>query len=96
MKTAWVLSEEQRNQRFNKLTKLKTQNSKNDSARSQPLAISEVHMKFTIEEQKSIEELHQKFKFHPIREPRPNFSRTVPAKDITLSSAQFVFQGPLI
>ena len=64
MRTAWVLSEEQRNQRFNKLTKLKTQNSKNDSARSQSLAISEVHMKFTIEEQKSIEELHQKFKFH--------------------------------
>ena len=55
MKTALVLSEEQRNQRFNKLTKLKTQN---------PLAIPEVHMKFTIEEQKSIEELHQKFRFH--------------------------------
>jgi hypothetical protein len=64
MKTAWVLSEEQRNQRFNKLTKLKTQNSMNDLAISQPLAIPEVHMKFTIEEQKSIEELHQKFKFH--------------------------------
>ena len=28
------------------------------------MAIPEVHMKFTIEEHKSIEELHQKFQFH--------------------------------
>ena len=64
MRTAWGLSEEDRNQRFNKLTKLKPQNSENDLVYSRPLAIPEVHMKFTIEEQKSMEELHQKFKFH--------------------------------
>ena len=64
MRPSWVLSEEQRHQRFNKLTKLQTQNSVNELARSQPLAITEVHMKFTVEEQKSLEELHDKFKFH--------------------------------
>ena len=64
MRTAWVLSEDERNQRFNKLTKLKPQNSVNDLVTSRPLAIPEVHMKFTIEEQKSIEKLHQQFKFH--------------------------------
>ena len=64
MRTSWVLSEEQRTQRFNKLAKLKPQNSVNDLVYSRSLAIPEVHMKFTIEEQKSIEELHQKFKFH--------------------------------
>ena len=64
MRTSWVLSEEERNQRFNKLTRLKPQNSVNDLVNSRPLAILELHMKFTIEEQKSMEELHQKFKFH--------------------------------
>ena len=67
MKTAWVLSEEERNKRFNKLTKMKRQNSSpdyNDCLSPQPLGIPELYMKFTIEEKKTIEDLHQRFKFH--------------------------------
>ena len=59
MKTVWVLADEERNLRYNKLTKIKKPNPK-----LQALAIPEVDMKFTIEEEKLMQDLHEKFKVH--------------------------------
>ena len=53
MKPSLVLSNEERTNRFNKVLKLKKQ-----------LSIPEVQMKFTVEEQKTVDELHLKFKLH--------------------------------
>jgi len=59
MKTVWVLADEERNLRYNKLTKIKKPNPK-----PQAMAIPEVEMKFTIEEEKLMQDLHEKFKVH--------------------------------
>eukprot|EP00092_Neocalanus_flemingeri_P014548 GFUD01015697.1.p1 GENE.GFUD01015697.1~~GFUD01015697.1.p1 ORF type:complete len:606 (+),score=152.84 GFUD01015697.1:2-1819(+) len=67
MKTSWVLTEEERNKRFNKLNKLKSQNSSpkpKESLSPQPLGIPELYMKFTTEEQKMLDNVHQNFKVH--------------------------------
>ena len=67
MKPTWVLSDEDRNKRFNKLHKMKGQHSsrvQNTCIVPSPLKIPELYMKFTMEEQKTIEEVHEQFKSH--------------------------------
>ena len=59
MNTSWVLSEEERNRRFNKLNKL---NSGQKSNRS----VSELYMKFTREEQHVLEGVCSRFYFNRI------------------------------
>jgi len=64
MKPSWVLSDEERNRRFNKFNKikLKTVNpGENQITKVQASRIPELYMTFTMEEQKSLEDLHQKF-----------------------------------
>ena len=64
MKPSWVLSDEERNRRFNKFNKLniKTAGSNEKHVRKNPvMRIPEIYMPFTIEEQKSLEDIHNKF-----------------------------------
>jgi len=64
MKPSWVLSDEERNRRFNKFNKIKLKSvnkSDNQITKVQASRIPELYMTFTMEEQKSLEDLHQKF-----------------------------------
>ena len=56
MKPSWVLSDEERNRRFNKFNKIKMKSvsgSDNQIAKVQPSRIPELYMTFTMEEQKT-------------------------------------------
>ena len=63
MKPSWVLTDEERNRRFNKFNKinLKSSNSEDKKAVRQ-LRIPELYMTFTLEEQKLIDDIQKKFK----------------------------------
>ena len=64
MKPAWVLSDEERNRRFNKFNKVNNLKSVAGKAgRLQPSRIPELYMAFTVEEQKTLDDIHQKFHF---------------------------------
>ena len=61
MKPSWVLSDVERNRRFNKLNKINVK-SVNPAAVSQ-LRLPELYMTFTVEEHKLIDDLQRKFNF---------------------------------
>eukprot|EP00092_Neocalanus_flemingeri_P003211 GFUD01003433.1.p1 GENE.GFUD01003433.1~~GFUD01003433.1.p1 ORF type:complete len:764 (+),score=132.24 GFUD01003433.1:47-2338(+) len=64
MKPSWVLSDEERNRRFNKFNKvnMKSVNSSDKQLKPVPSSrIPELYMTFTIEEQKSLEDVHKRF-----------------------------------
>ena len=64
MKPSWVLSDEERNRRFNKLNKLKSSNSSKTLAKKEPsIRVPEIYITFTLEEQKLIEFIQNKFNF---------------------------------
>ena len=64
MKPSWVLSDEERNRRFNKLNKLKSSNSNKTLAKKEPsIRVPEIYITFTLEEQKLIEFIQNKFNF---------------------------------
>ena len=64
MKPSWVLSDEERNRRFNKLNKLKSSNSEKTLARKDAsIRVPEIYITFTLEEQKLIEFIQNKFNF---------------------------------
>lgn len=64
MKPSWVLSDEERNRRFNKLNKLKSSNSNKTLAKKEPsIRVPEIYITFTLEEQKLIEFIQKKFNF---------------------------------
>ena len=66
MKPSWVLSDEERNRRFNKFNKVKSvspADRKSRQAAASQLRLPELYMTFTMEEQKLIDEIQIKFKF---------------------------------
>ena len=66
MKPSWVLSDEERNRRFNKFNKvnIKSVNSSDKQLKKLPSSrIPELYMTFTKEEQKTLEDVHTKFQF---------------------------------
>ena len=68
MKPSWVLSDEERNRRFNKFNKLNVKSVNPEDRKSRPAAASqlrlpELYMTFTMEEQKLIDDIQKKFKF---------------------------------
>ena len=66
MKPSWVLSDEERNRRFNKFNKLnlKSSNSEPKKPKGSPgLRLPELYMTFTLEEQTLIENIQKNFKF---------------------------------
>ena len=66
MKPSWVLSDEERNRRFNKFNKVKSVNPedrKSKPAAASQLRLPELYMTFTMEEQKIIDDIQKKFKF---------------------------------
>jgi len=65
MKPSWVLSDEERNRRFNKFNKLNMKSSKSVDKKSKPSSQSrlpELYMTFTLEEQKLIEDIQKNFR----------------------------------
>ena len=65
MKPSWVLSDEERNRRFNKFNKINIKSSNSDDKKNKAvsqLRIPELYMTFTLEEQKLIEDIQKKFK----------------------------------
>ena len=68
MKPSWVLSDEERNRRFNKFNKLNVKSVNPEDRKSRPAAASqlrlpELYMTFTMEEQKLIDDIQKKFTF---------------------------------
>ena len=66
MKPSWVLSDEERNRRFNKFNKVKSVNPEDRKSRpatASQLRLPELYMTFTMEEQKLIDDIQKKFKF---------------------------------
>ena len=70
MKPSWVLSDEERNRRFNKFNKLNGKNVKSantDTTVSKKgsnfVRVPEIYITFTLEEQKMIEYIKSKFDF---------------------------------
>ena len=68
MKPSWVLSDEERNRRFNKFNKLNVKSVNPEGRKSRPAAASqlrlpELYMTFTLEEHKLIDDIQKKFKF---------------------------------
>ena len=64
MKPSWVLSDEERNRRFNKFNKvnIKSVNSSDKQMKKPPPSrIPHLYMTFTMEEQKTLEDVHTKF-----------------------------------
>ena len=61
MKPSWVLSDDERNRRFNKLNKLNLKSVK--PAAASQLRLPELYMTFTLEEHKLIDDLQRKFNF---------------------------------
>lgn len=64
MKPSWVLSDEERNRRFNKFNKvnMKSVNSSDKQLKKPPPSrIPHLYMTFTMEEQKTLEDVHKKF-----------------------------------
>jgi len=64
MKPSWVLSDEERNRRFNKFNKVKLKSvnsSDNQVMKATPSRIPELYMTFTMEEQTTLEDIHKKF-----------------------------------
>merc|ERR1712233_207757 len=66
MKTSWVLSDEERNRRFNKLNKINMKSVSSDKSqtikKAPPSRLSELYMAFTLEEQLQLENIQNKFK----------------------------------
>merc|ERR1712106_600528 len=61
MKPSWVLSDEERNRRFNKFNKVKLKSvnsSDNQVMKAAPSRIPDLYMPFTMEEQTTLEDLH--------------------------------------
>ena len=68
MKPSWVLSDEERNRRFNKFNKLNLKSANPEGRKSRPapasqLRLPELYMTFTVEEHKLIDDIQKKFKF---------------------------------
>ena len=68
MKPSWVLSDEERNRRFNKFNKLNVKSVNPEGGKSRPatasqLRLPELYMTFTVEEHKLIDDIQKKFKF---------------------------------
>ena len=68
MKPSWVLSDEERNRRFNKFNKLNVKSVNPEDRKSRPAAASqlrlpELYMTFTMEEHKLIDDIQKKFTF---------------------------------
>ena len=66
MKPSWVLSDEERNRRFNKFNKVKSvspEDRKSRQAAASQLRLPELYMTFTVEEQKLIDDIKKKFTF---------------------------------
>jgi len=64
MKPSWVLSDEERNRRFNKFNKInmKSVNTSDKQLKKVPTSrIPELYMAFTMEEQKMLDDVHTKF-----------------------------------
>ena len=65
MKTSWVLSDDERNRRFNKLNKISLNSSytnKSDQVKSEsPARLPELYMAYTNEEQKVLQDIRTKF-----------------------------------
>merc|ERR1719222_1866891 len=66
MKTSWVLSDEERNRRFNKFNKINMKSVSSDKSqtikKAPPSRLSELYMAFTLEEQLQLENIQNKFK----------------------------------
>ena len=66
MKTSWVLSDEERNRRFNKFNKINIKSVSGDKSQTikkvPPSRLSELYMAFTLEEQQVLENIQNKFK----------------------------------
>ena len=66
MKTSWVLSDEERNRRFNKFNKINIKSVSGDKSqtikKAPPSRLSELYMAFTLEEQQVLENIQNKFK----------------------------------
>jgi len=67
MKTSWVLSDEERNRRFNKFNKINNMKSVSSDKsqtikKAPPSRLSELYMAFTLEEQLQLENIQNKFK----------------------------------
>jgi len=67
MKTSWVLSDEERNRRFNKFNKINNMKSVSSDKsqtikKAPPSRLSELYMAFTLEEQGQLENIQNKFK----------------------------------
>lgn len=65
MKPSWVLSDEERNRRFNKFNKLNMKSSNAEDRKAMTVSQSrlpELYMTFTMEEQKLVEDIQKKFK----------------------------------
>jgi len=66
MKTSWVLSDEERNRRFNKFNKINMKSVNSDKPqtikKAPPSRLSELYMAFTLEEQQVLEKIQNTFK----------------------------------
>merc|ERR1712012_835918 len=66
MKTSWVLSDEERNRRFNKFNKINMKSVNSDKHQTikkvPPSRLSELYMAFTLEEQQVLEKIQNTFK----------------------------------
>ena len=65
MKPSWVLSDEERNRRFNKFNKLQQKSAATDKtiSRKTSIRVPELYITFTMEEQKLLEFIKNKFNF---------------------------------
>jgi len=63
MKVSWVLSDDERNRRFNKFNKVKSMKSL-DRFSGRDIKMNEPYMAFTIEESKLLEEINSRFSKH--------------------------------
>jgi len=66
MKTSWVLSDDERNRRFNKFNKINMKTVNNDKSqiikKAPPARLPELYMAFTLEEQQVLENIQNKFR----------------------------------